>query len=96
MLAKDYVVSRHQRTQHLPPLHLFVSGGAGTGKSALLRALVATLRRTVDRRSVAVMAPTGTAAFLINGFTIHSLLSQALFTYVFLDGTLQSPICNKF
>ena len=47
---------------------LFVTGGAGTGKSTLIRYL----RRTLSSR-IAVVAPTGVAALNARGVTIHSL-----------------------
>ena len=47
---------------------LFVTGGAGTGKSTLIRYL----RHTLASR-VAVVAPTGVAALNVQGVTIHSL-----------------------
>lgn len=52
----------------LPSRMLFVTGRAGTGKSTLLRALIAT---TPHR--IAVVAPTGIAAINVGGQTIHSL-----------------------
>jgi len=47
---------------------LFVTGGAGTGKSTLIRYL----RQTLALR-IAVVAPTGVAALNAHGVTIHSL-----------------------
>lgn len=47
---------------------LFVTGGAGTGKSTLIRYL----RHTLTSR-IAVVAPTGVAALNAHGVTIHSL-----------------------
>ena len=50
-----------------PPLRMVVSGTAGTGKSYLIQCLLK------DRLCVA--APTGVAAFNVDGYTLHSLLS---------------------
>jgi len=50
------------------PLLLFVTGGAGTGKSTLIRYI----RHTLTSR-IAVVAPTGIAALNAHGVTIHSL-----------------------
>jgi ATP-dependent DNA helicase PIF1 len=47
-----------------------ITGGAGTGKSHTLKAVIAALKRA--RKCVAVVAPTGAAATLIDGVTIHS------------------------
>ena len=62
----------------LTPLHMFVSGVGGTGKSFLIktiRALVASLWDTVTGSTLcAVTAPTGLAAFNVGRVTIHRLL----------------------
>lgn len=58
------------------PLHLFISGGAGVGKSVLCRALIKGMTKFYDLRmnkesdnatSVLCLAPTGKAAFQIGG-----------------------------
>jgi ATP-dependent DNA helicase PIF1 len=49
--------------------HVFITGRAGTGKSTLLQAFVASTAKVV-----AVCAPTGVAALAVGGQTIHSLL----------------------
>lgn len=64
------------------PLHLFITGGAGVGKSQLLKAVHQSLLRILshnlqespDDIKVLLTAPTGKAAFLIKGTTIHSAL----------------------
>lgn len=54
-------------------LRHFVSGVGGTGKSFLIRVLKLWVRETLHKE-VAVCAPTGIAAFNINGLTLHRLL----------------------
>ena len=62
------------------PLRLFLSGGAGVGKSTVTNALYEALIRYLnsqaetvpDEISVVKAAPTGKAAFNINGNTLHS------------------------
>ncbi|XP_071104737.1 uncharacterized protein [Haliotis cracherodii] len=61
---------------------LFLTGGAGTGKSHLIKAicyestrLLAPIQSNPDDISVLLVAPTGVAAFNINASTIHSALS---------------------
>jgi ATP-dependent DNA helicase PIF1 len=49
--------------------NVFLSGAAGTGKSFLLQAVIRILR--AQDRNVAVTAPTGLAASLLDGMTIH-------------------------
>ncbi|OWA55113.1 hypothetical protein BV898_19497 [Hypsibius exemplaris] len=56
------------------PVRLLITGGAGVGKSYLLKALVAWLR---DRHiTFAKCATTGIAAHLIGGRTVHSFLGM--------------------
>ena len=64
------IVREHAQADHPPPLRLIVSGTAGTGKSYLIHCL----RLLLDNH-VRVAAPTGVAAFNIEGHTLHSLLS---------------------
>lgn len=72
---------RKKNGQNPKPFHVFVTGGAGTGKSHLIKCiyyeanrLLATLSDNPDDLSVLLTAPTGAAAFNINGLTIHSAL----------------------
>ena len=61
------------------PLKIFLSGGAGTGKSVLITALYQSLNRylilnsidDLDHIRVLKCAPTGAAAFNIEGITLH-------------------------
>ena len=64
------IVLRHVQAESPPPLHMIVSGTAGTGKSYLIHCL----KLLLDDK-VRVAAPTGVAAFNIDGQTLHSLLS---------------------
>ncbi|KAK7891183.1 hypothetical protein WMY93_023146 [Mugilogobius chulae] len=64
------------------PLNVFITGGAGTGKSHLIRAiqyeanrLFATTRHHPDNISVLLTAPTGMAAYNLHASTIHSAFS---------------------
>lgn len=52
-----------------------IQGGAGTGKSYLLKRMYNYIVDELGPESVLLMAPTGTAAKLINGSTIHSMLN---------------------
>ena len=49
--------------------NLFITGGAGTGKTVLTKAIIRELSKT---KSVMVLASTGVAASHIGGATIHS------------------------
>ena len=61
------------------PIRIFLSGGAGTGKSVLIRAWYQSLHRyliinavdDLDHIRVLRCAPTGAAAFNVEGLTLH-------------------------
>lgn len=55
-------------------LLMHVSGVGGTGKSHLIKAIVKLHERTGKRHELLLGAPTGIAAVLINGQTLHSLI----------------------
>ena len=63
------------------PIYLFISGGAGAGKSHLIKAVYQTVLKTFkhgssdpDLPSVLMLAPTGVAAINIGSSVIHSSL----------------------
>ena len=63
------------------PFHIFITGGAGVGKSVVISAIHQAVLRFLnkgagnnpDEAKVLLGAPTGIAAFLIGGGTLHSL-----------------------
>ena len=78
--AKKYVrnKSRADRLEH-EPLHIFLTGNAGCGKSFLMRVIYQSSTKTlsygstlVDKPKALLMALTGVAAINIDGTTIHT------------------------
>lgn len=69
-LAVYNMVKSHMESNDTTPLRMIVSGTAGTGKSYLIHCI-----RLLLQDKVRVVAPTGVAAFNIDGSTLHSLLS---------------------
>ena len=73
-------ISLSYRTAHKPdPFQIFLTGGAGVGKSHLVRTIVQTAQKLLhintqspEELNVMVCASTGAAAFNIKGRTLHS------------------------
>ncbi|XP_078333990.1 uncharacterized protein LOC111105212 [Crassostrea virginica] len=72
--------------QNPDPFHIFITGGAGTGKSHLIKAIHYEASRILSKTlsapdgvSVLLSAFTGTAAFNIGGNTLHHLFSLSKF-----------------
>ncbi len=62
-----------------PKRNIFVQGQAGSGKSYLIRCIKQVMER--KGRQLAVVAPTGIAAELIGGSTIHSMFRLGAHNY---------------
>ena len=63
------VKNHYESINNPPPLHMIVTGTAGTGKSYLIHCLQLLLKHDFK-----VAAPTGVASFIIDGKTLHTLL----------------------
>ena len=76
MEALKYVKFKFENSQL--PFHVFITGGAGVGKTFITKAIIAYLQlfcaKITNSNPVIVCAPTGTAANNINGKTLHSVL----------------------
>ena len=80
--GKSYVknMSALSKTE-IKPLYIFLTGGAGTGKSHLIKTIYHALTKvfsyramTLNKPKVMLLAPTGVAAVNIDGTTIHTSL----------------------
>ena len=80
------------------PFYVFLSGGAGVGKTYLVSVLIEYLKRSLlfpgqnvdECPSVAVTASTGKAACNINGATLHSAFSLSIHGENFVLATKRS------
>lgn len=68
------IVGQHMITQDSNQLLLYVSGVGGTGKSYVIKCISTLFDNLRKSDELLISAPTGSAAVLINGFTIHSIL----------------------
>ena len=75
---RDWALRKSNKLD-VEPFHIFLTGGAGTGKSHLIKCIFQEVKDLLpvysddpDSVVVLLLAPTGTAAFGINGQTIHS------------------------
>ena len=90
------------------PFHLFLSGGAGVGKTHLVKGIFQALLRYYnslpgqdpDDIKLVLAAPTGKAAYNIRGATLHSFLaipaSQSLKKYIHLDDSRRNTLRSNF
>ena len=66
------------KCKDIEPLHMFVSGVGGTGKSFLIETIRSQVKEiwkehVGDDTTCAVAAPTGLAAYNVGGMTVHHL-----------------------
>ena len=78
---------------------IFLSGGAGVGKTCVLKSLYRALVKYYNTEAVTVLltAPTGKAAYLIRGSTLHSTFhipANQGFTYRNLNHMLNTLRCK--
>lgn len=89
-------VKSHFSSNSTTPLRLFVTGGAGVGKSHLLKIIVTYLQLYAASlpgiSPVKCCSPTGTAARHIHGQTIHSLLHIPVDKYLYYAAVTASTL----
>ncbi|KZO94888.1 hypothetical protein CALVIDRAFT_483783, partial [Calocera viscosa TUFC12733] len=66
-------VGNHLLNRENKQLLMYVSGIGGTGKSHVIRGIISLFRLAKRSHNLLLSAPTGAAAILISGYTIHSL-----------------------
>lgn len=68
------IIANHSTTPQIEPLRMYIGGMAGTGKSQVIKAVSEYFSRKREKHRFLLLAPTGTAASVINGSTYHSAL----------------------
>ena len=97
----------HEVKMQIQPLRIFLSGGAGVGKSFVLNTLYQAVTKYFNQLSgknpddirAMKVAPTGKAAFNINGNTIHSAFNIPVsqgFNYLPLDNDRLNTIRKQY
>ena len=86
----------------IEPLHIFLTGKGGTGKSHLVKVVFHTVSKVLlrkgsdpEKKRVLLLAPTGVAAVNIGGTTIHSALGIFGLIYAPLSDRLKASLRNK-
>ncbi|PBL03892.1 hypothetical protein ARMGADRAFT_882887, partial [Armillaria gallica] len=70
-LHKTYVNVDMDTLQEPFSLHMFLTGPGGTGKTHVIKALMAVMKGFDSTYSLQFLVPTGSAAALNNGMMIH-------------------------
>jgi ATP-dependent DNA helicase PIF1 len=68
------IVAQHSTSLSAPQLKMYLGGMGGTGKSQVIKCLIKFFETKGEPHKFIVLAPTGTAAALLNGSTYHSIL----------------------
>ena len=93
--VKEWMTCRNLRT--FKPLHMTINGPGGSGKSVLIKTIVSVLRTIYQSNGVAqVAAPTGSAAFNVNGETLHRLVNMGISSGESLSKAKEKRLVAKF
>jgi hypothetical protein len=68
------IVANHATMKKSEQLKMYLGGMGGTGKSQVIKALISFFDKRNEAHRIMILAPTGTAAALLNGSTYHSAL----------------------
>jgi hypothetical protein len=73
-----HIIANHASEVCPSQLKMHLGGMGGTGKSQVIKALISMFDQRKENHRFIVLAPTGTAAALLNGSTYHSILGIRL------------------
>ncbi|EAU89804.2 hypothetical protein CC1G_09386 [Coprinopsis cinerea okayama7 len=68
------IIANHSTKSGEEQLRMYLGGMGGTGKSQVIKAVISMFNKRNQGHRFIVLAPTGTAAALLNGSTYHSML----------------------
>jgi len=68
------IVANHATMSQPGQLKMYLGGMGGTGKSQVIKALISFFEKRNESHRIMIVAPTGSAAALLNGSTYHSVL----------------------
>jgi hypothetical protein len=68
------IIANHASSGASAQLKMYLGGMGGTGKSQVIKALIELFKKRGEAHRFVVLAPSGTAAALLNGATYHSFL----------------------
>ncbi len=68
------IVANHATMAQPSQLKMYLGGMGGTGKSQVIKALITFFGKRKESHRIIILAPTGSAAALLNGSTYHSVL----------------------
>ena len=68
------IVANHATMFQPNQLKMYLGGMGGTGKSQVIKALTSFFEKRNESHRIMILAPTGSAAALLNGSTYHSVL----------------------
>ncbi|PBK85070.1 hypothetical protein ARMGADRAFT_899003, partial [Armillaria gallica] len=66
------IVANHATSPYSDQLRMYIGGMGSTGKTQVLKALVKFFELRHEAHRILIVAPTGTAAALLGGYTYHS------------------------
>jgi hypothetical protein len=69
-----HIIANHASECYAEQLKMYLGGMGGTGKTRVIKALISMFVQKQENHRFMVLAPTGTAAALLNGSTYHSIL----------------------
>ncbi len=88
------IVANHATINNPIQLKMYLGGMGGTGKSRVLKALIEFFKERNELHRIIILAPTGSAAALLNGSTYHSVLNIST-DRTKNDITSQRKVCER-